>query len=83
MTTVLSSTSSSTPVTVNLVEKLRPVAQEYCEAQQAAFSFELEACLCQVATEFQGSRVQSFVPLLALRRVKACMRANGCDTAEF
>lgn len=40
---------------------------------------ELEGCVVEAVAALRNSRVTAFVPLLALRRVRCCIRAGTCD----
>jgi hypothetical protein len=48
-------------------DRLPPLVLEHCEAVES----------------LRGSHVTTFVPLLALRRVRACIRAGTCDCDEW
>ena len=39
---------------------------------------ELDACVHDAVRDLWDSRIKTFVPLLALRRVRACVRAGSC-----
>ena len=39
----------------------------------------LDSCVREAVESLRGSRITTFVPLLALRRVRACIRAGTCD----
>ena len=41
------------------------------------------SCVREAVESLRGSRVTTFVPLLALRRVRACIRAGTCDCDEW
>ena len=43
----------------------------------------LDACVREAVESLRGSQVTTFVPLLALRRVRACIRAGTCDCDEW
>lgn len=43
----------------------------------------LDRCVREAVGAFQGSQVATFVPLLALRRVRACIRAGAGDCDEW
>lgn len=65
-----------------LVERLRPAVRELCMRNPESTTGP-ELCLRQAVCEFAGSRVQSFVPLLTLRQVRACLLAQDCAATEF
>jgi hypothetical protein len=43
----------------------------------------LDHCVREAVESLRGSHVTKFVPLLALRRVRACIRAGTCDCDEW
>jgi hypothetical protein len=43
----------------------------------------LDHCVRESVASLSGSRIMTFVPLLALRRVRACIRAGTCDCDEW
>jgi hypothetical protein len=43
----------------------------------------LDSCVREAVASLRGSHVTTFVPLLALRRVRACIRAGTCDCDEW
>jgi hypothetical protein len=43
----------------------------------------LDHCVRESVASLRGSRITTFVPLLALRRVRACIRAGTCDCDEW
>ena len=43
----------------------------------------LDHCVRESVAGLRGSRITTFVPLLALRRVRACIRAGTCDCDEW
>lgn len=43
----------------------------------------LDHCVHEAVDSLRDSRLTSFVPLLALRRVRACIRAGTCDCDEW
>ena len=43
----------------------------------------LDHCVREAVDSLRGSHVTTFVPLLALRRVRACIRAGTCDCDEW
>jgi hypothetical protein len=44
---------------------------------------DLDACVREAVETLWESEVRTFVPLLALRRVRACIRAGTCDSDEW
>ena len=43
----------------------------------------LDSCVREAVESLRDSRLTTFVPLLALRRVRACIRARTCDCDEW
>ena len=43
----------------------------------------LDSCVHEAVESLRGSHITTFVPLLALRRVRACIRAGTCDCDEW
>jgi hypothetical protein len=43
----------------------------------------LDQCANDAVMDLWGSRIKAFVPLLALRRVRSCIRNGTCDPAEW
>jgi hypothetical protein len=57
-------------------------AQEECREEQFP-PLVLDACVREAVESLRDSRLTTFVPLLALRRVRACLRAGTCDCDEW
>jgi hypothetical protein len=74
----LLSQSASDPAAA--IERVRREATATCPPDLAPM---LDDCVRQAVEELRNSRVKTFVPLLALRRVKCCLRAGTCDTDEY
>jgi hypothetical protein len=66
-----------------MAEQVWRKAAEECSPDWCALAPALEACARDAVAALLYSRVKSFVPLLALRRVRACIRAGTCETEEF
>ena len=59
-------------------------AAEECAAGACPIHAQLEDCAREaVASLWHGSRITGYVPLLALRRVRCCVRSGTCATAEW
>ncbi len=69
--------------TVAIAEALRERAHEMCPPDSCGLAPQLDECIDQVIAELADSPVRSFVPLLALRRVKGCIRVGTCETREL
>jgi hypothetical protein len=57
-------------------------AREECRDDQLP-SLMLDSCVREAVESLRDSRLTTFVPLLALRRVRACIRAGTCDCDEW
>jgi hypothetical protein len=57
-------------------------AKEECRDDQLP-PLVLDSCVREAIASLCGSRVTTFVPLLALRRVRACIRAGTCDCDDW
>jgi hypothetical protein len=58
-------------------------ATEECEPEACLLHPVLESCAREAVATLWDSPIKSFVPLLALRRVRACIRAGSCNTTEW
>ena len=65
-----------------VVAPVRREAEEECPPDGCALSPALDACVQQSVDELWTSRIKTFVPLLALRRVRGCIRTGTCDGEE-
>lgn len=65
-----------------IIREVRRRAAEECLDEQLAADA-LDRCVHDAVTELWGSEVKTFVPLLALRRVRFCLQAGTCDCEEF
>ena len=61
------------------------VKRETEEERQAAqlSPLVLDRCVREAVDRYRGSQVTTFVPLLALRRVRSCIRAGTCDCDDW
>jgi len=57
-------------------------AQEECRDDRLP-PLVLDRCVREAVASLRGSHVTTFVPLLDLRRVRACIRAGTCDCDEW
>jgi hypothetical protein len=53
-------------------------AEEECLDDQLP-PLALDRCVREAVVGLRGSRITTYVPLLALRRVRCCVRARTCD----
>ena len=74
MSDVLSSSPGDSELIIELV---RRVGREECAADHP-LSEGLEECVRESVHALAASQIKTFVPLLALRRVRACLRAGHC-----
>ncbi len=65
-----------------VVARVKREAAEECPADHAVFPI-LDQCAREAVTAYWESRIKSFVPLLALRRVRCCIRDGSCETDAF
>ncbi|MGD9711139.1 MAG: hypothetical protein AB7V46_03625 [Thermomicrobiales bacterium] len=54
-------------------------ATEECDSAACPVHFVLEHCAQQAVERLWGSRIKTFVPLLALRDVRGCIQTGSCD----
>ena len=66
-----------------IVALVRREAAEECAPGTCPIAPVLERCVRDSVAELWDSRIETFVPLLALRRVRGCIRAGTCNTEEF
>jgi hypothetical protein len=61
------------------------ITREAAEEWQAAglSPVILEPCVREAVESLRESQVTTFVPLLALRQVRACLRAGTCDCEDW
>ena len=57
-------------------------ALEECGPDGCPINAVLDACVHEAVTRVWDSVVPTFVPLLALRRVRCCIRAGTCDCGD-
>ena len=65
--------------TVTLVTR---EAQEECQDDRLT-PLVLDSCVREAVESLRASHITTFVPLLALRRVRTCIRAGTCDCDEW
>ncbi len=58
-------------------------ATEECAEDRCSIAQHLDGCVREAVDAVWDGRVKTFVPVLALRRVRACIRAGACDGDEF
>jgi hypothetical protein len=66
-----------------IVARVLREASEECPPGGCPIAPMLDRCVEEAVAGLAGSRVTTYVPLLALRRVRSCIRAGTCDTDEF
>ena len=57
-------------------------AREECTAAHCPIAPQLDACVRDAVDALWGCRVQTFVSVLALRRVRACIHDGRCDVDD-
>ena len=57
-------------------------AEEECRNERLP-PLVLDSCVREAVDSLRDSRVTTFVPLLALRRVRSCLRAGTCDCDDW
>lgn len=65
-----------------VIDLVKREASEECPDSQFLCT-ELDRCVHDAVESLWDSRVKTFVPLLALRRVRSCIHAGTCDTDAF
>ncbi len=58
-------------------------AAEECAPDDCVLHPVLDVCAREAVTTLWDSRIKTFVPLLALRRVRSCIRAGSCATSDW
>ena len=58
-------------------------ASEECATGHCPIARQLEGCVRDAVAAVWDGRVKTFVPVLALRRVRACIRAGTCECDDF
>jgi hypothetical protein len=66
-----------------IVALVRREAAEECAAGACPVAPVLDRCVRDAVAELADSRIQTFVPLLALRRVRDCIRAGSRGGGEW
>jgi hypothetical protein len=66
----------------SIVQLVKRGAKEECAPGACLVYPALDACARDAVEAYWDSRIKTFVPLLALRRVRACIRAGTCELAE-
>jgi hypothetical protein len=62
-----------------IVALVKREAAEECAAGACLVAPMLDRCVRESVSAFDASRIRSYVPSLALRRVRGCIRAGHCD----
>ncbi|MGI8509563.1 MAG: hypothetical protein ACR2MQ_09580 [Gemmatimonadaceae bacterium] len=65
-----------------VVALVRRGAAEECAPDACLIHPVLDACARDAVSSLWDSRIKIFVPLLALRRVRCCIRAGRCDCGD-
>ncbi len=62
-----------------IVARIMHAVEDECRPGHCQIAPMLERCARDAVDEMWDSRVKTFVPLLAMRRVRGCIRAGTCD----
>lgn len=62
----------------SVVQLVRRAAAEECSPQHPWEPW-MDDCVAEVVTQLWASRLKTFVPLLAVRHVRCCIRAGSCN----
>ena len=65
-----------------VIARVRREAAEECEPDTCSIAPMLDDCVASAVASVWESRVKAFVPLLALRHVRCCIRSGTCDCGE-
>lgn len=76
----LATIPSDAEAVISLVKR---AAAEECAPDGCRVFPSLDACARDAVNGLRGSRIKTFVPLLALRRVRSCIRVGSCDTTAW
>lgn len=63
----------------SIVSLVKREAAEEC-LEDHLLAPELDRCVHDAVLELADSRIKTFVPLLALRRVRGCIRVGSCGS---
>ncbi len=67
----------------SIVALVRREAEEECPPDACPIYPALDACARDaVSSLWWDSRIKTFVPLLALRHVRCCIRSGNCDCGD-
>ncbi len=64
---------------LQMIDRVRQTA--IAELDGATFP-DLNACVSHAVTSLSGGNVGGFIPLLAIRHVRCCIRAGTCDCGD-
>ena len=59
----------------------REAADEWERKRLSSLTF--DPCVREAVDQYHGSHIMAFVPLLALRRVRSCIRAGTCECDDW
>ena len=65
-----------------MVATVKRQAEEECANDQLSPPL-LDRCVREAVEVLRGSRIRTFVPLFALRRVRCCVRARTCACDDW
>jgi hypothetical protein len=67
---------------LDIIQLVTTQAREECSGECCTLSASLDACVEQVVTALWPNRIRTYVPLLALREVRECIRAGTCEPRQ-
>lgn len=74
---------SSRPEPAEAVQRMIDRVRQTALSELDGASFpELDACVAETVTSLSAGHVGGFVPLLAIRHVRCCIRARTCDCGD-
>jgi len=65
-----------------VIREVRRLADEDQVSAGGMAASVLDQCVRDAVLELWDGKVRTFVPLLAMRRVRSCVRAGGCNATE-
>ena len=67
----------------SVIELVGREAREECSDHACVLFPVLNDCVASAVQRFWGSRIRTFIPLLALRDVRECIRNETCFRSRF
>lgn len=63
----------------SVIAMVARAAREECHEGGCLIAPVLDRCAADAVTTYWDARIKTFVPLLALRHVRECIRVGSCD----